>query len=223
MEAGLTEPLEIYHKYPHQLSGGMRQRAMIAMAMITRPKLVIADEPTSSLDVTTQNKILQLLKKMNDKHGTSIILISHDLRVIQSICSRAIVMKDGKIVELGMAKELFAHPKTEYTKQLLASVPVPFSEANGGLEETLHMDLKGNDNINTEDGDSPADHTEIKRNTHYSESQCILFRRRYCFTWKKSRKQVIKDATVSVKQEKLLVLSERAEVESPHWQRQLWD
>ncbi len=201
MEAGLTEPLEIYHKYPHQLSGGMRQRAMIAMAMITRPKLVIADEPTSSLDVTTQNKILQLLKKMNDKHGTSIILISHDLRVIQSICSRAIVMKDGKIVELGMAKELFAHPKTEYTKQLLALVPVPFSEANGGLEETLHMDLKGNDNINTEDGDSPADHNRDQKeiliiqnlNVFYSEEGIVLL-------GKKSRKQVIKDATVSVKQ-----------------------
>ena len=114
MEVGLTEALEIYNRYPHQLSGGMRQRAMIAMAMIAGPKLVIADEPTTALDVTTQGKILQLLKKMNDKYGTSMVLISHDLKVIQSICDRAIVMKDGRIVESGMAKELFIHPKTTH-------------------------------------------------------------------------------------------------------------
>ena len=84
---GLSEPLEIYQKYPHQLSGGMRQRAMIAMAMIAGPELIIADEPTTALDVTIQSKILRLLKSINDKHKTGMILISHDLRVIQSIAA----------------------------------------------------------------------------------------------------------------------------------------
>jgi len=196
-EVGLTEPLEIYHRYPHQLSGGMRQRAMIAMAMIARPKLVIADEPTTALDVTTQGKILQLLKKMNDKYGTSIVLISHDLRVIQSICNRAIVMKDGKIVESGIAKELFARPKTEYTKQLVASVPLLFSESYDEPKVTL----KGNDNINTGDGDSFSDNNKGQKeiliirnlNVFYSEKDFGLL-------GKKRRKQVIKDATISVKQ-----------------------
>ncbi len=131
-EVGLAP--EVYHMYPHQLSGGMRQRAMIAMAMIAGPKLVIADEPTTALDVTTQGKILELLKEMNVKHGTGIILISHDLRVIQSVCDRAVIMKDGRIVESGAAKVLFAHPENEYTRQLVESAPVLFSETGALLK-----------------------------------------------------------------------------------------
>ena len=198
-EVGLSEPHEIYHRYPHQLSGGMRQRAMIAMAMVAGPKLVIADEPTTSLDVTTQSKILKLLQRMNDKHGTSIILISHDLRVIQSICGRAIVMKDGKIVESGMAKELFAHPNTEYTKQLVAAVPMLFFKSKGEQNETFPTDLKENADI--EDKNGLADHNKEQKeilavqnlNVFYSEKGIGLLA-------KKSRKHVIKDATISVRQ-----------------------
>jgi len=198
-EVGLSEPHEIYHRYPHQLSGGMRQRAMIAMAMVAGPKLVIADEPTTSLDVTTQSKILKLLQRMNDKHGTSIILISHDLRVIQSICGRAIVMKDGKIVESGMAKELFAHPNTEYTKQLVAAVPMLFFKSKGEQNETFPTDLKENADI--EDKNGLADHNKEQKeilavqnlNVFYSEKGIGLL-------GKKSRKHVIKDATISVRQ-----------------------
>ncbi|HQA60838.1 MAG TPA: ABC transporter ATP-binding protein [Tepidanaerobacteraceae bacterium] len=184
MEVGLTEALEIYNRYPHQLSGGMRQRAMIAMAMIAGPKLVIADEPTTALDVTTQGKILQLLKKMNDKYGTSMVLISHDLKVIQSICDRAIVMKDGRIVESGMAKELFIHPKTKYTRQLVASAPVLFSKSNGEVKETSY---------NTHNEEQKEILTIEKLNVYYSEKAVGLF-------GKKGRKQVIKDVTISVKQ-----------------------
>lgn len=120
-EVGLSQ--EVYYKYPHQLSGGMRQRVMIAMAMICRPKLMIADEPTTALDVTIQAQILELIMKLNKEYGTSIIFISHDLGVIKSICSRAMVMYQGKIVEEGAIEELFYHPKDDYTKKLIEAVP----------------------------------------------------------------------------------------------------
>lgn len=123
-EVELQDARLIYHKYPHQLSGGMRQRAMIAMAMIARPKLIIADEPTTALDVTIQSKILDLLKKVNEKYRTSILLISHDLGVIHSICHRAIVMKAGSIVEEGKTKELLLNPKQAYTKALVEAAPI---------------------------------------------------------------------------------------------------
>lgn len=113
----------VYQKYPHQLSGGMRQRVMIAMAMICEPKLMIADEPTTALDVTVQEQILQLIQKLNQEHGTAVIFISHDLGVVKSICSRAVVMCKGKIVESGSVEELFHNPKKDYTKKLLEAVP----------------------------------------------------------------------------------------------------
>lgn len=122
-EVGLKDGEAIYQKYPHQLSGGMRQRIMIAMAMICRPKLLIADEPTTALDVTVQKQILELLKKMNRDFHTSIIFISHDLSVVRSLCRRAVVMNEGKIVELGEVNDLFTNPKEAYTKRLLAAVP----------------------------------------------------------------------------------------------------
>ena len=122
-DVGLKDPEAIYGKYPHQLSGGMRQRVMIAMAMILRPKLLIADEPTTALDVTVQKQILELLLQMNKKYGTSIIFISHDLGVVRKLCDRVIVMYDGAIVEQGTINEIFECPKEEYTKKLLAAVP----------------------------------------------------------------------------------------------------
>ena len=120
-EAGLPDAAGLLSKYPHELSGGMRQRVMIAMAMILKPKLLIADEPTTALDVTIQAKILSLLKKMNETYGTTIILISHDLGVIKSICSRAVVMYQGEIVEEQDTASLFANPQKEYTKKLLSA------------------------------------------------------------------------------------------------------
>lgn len=126
-DAGLDDAENVYHKYPHQLSGGMRQRAMIAMAMIAGPKLLIADEPTTALDVSIQDKILKLLKKINQDYGTSIILVSHDLGVIQSICENVLIMKAGKIIETGKAKDIFNHPQTDYTKLLVAAAPASWS------------------------------------------------------------------------------------------------
>lgn len=121
LEVGLEDPQALYDKYPHQLSGGMRQRVMIAMAMILRPRLLIADEPTTALDVTIQAKILDLLKKFQKEYGTTIILISHDLGVIKTVCSRAVVMCGGEVVEQKTVGELFGQPEKDYTKRLLAA------------------------------------------------------------------------------------------------------
>ena len=118
-EAGLKEPEQLYGKYPHELSGGMRQRVMIAMAVILRPKLLIADEPTTALDVTIQAKILKLLKEINQKYGISILFISHDLNIIRKMCDRVIVMCKGEMVEQGSVTQIFEAPQQEYTKKLL--------------------------------------------------------------------------------------------------------
>lgn len=122
-QVGLKNGEELLKKYPHQLSGGMRQRVMIAMAMLLKPKLLIADEPTTALDVTVQTQILNLIQKLNQEYGTSILLISHDLGIIKKYCSRAIVMNEGKIVEEDTVHNLFYHPKMGYTKKLLEAVP----------------------------------------------------------------------------------------------------
>ena len=119
----LDDAENIYDKYPHELSGGMRQRVMIAAALICDPKLLIADEPTTALDVTIQAQIIELLKRINREKGTAILFISHDLSVIRSLCSRVVVMNKGRIVESGNVEEVFNNPKEEYTKHLIGSIP----------------------------------------------------------------------------------------------------
>ncbi|MFU0827358.1 MAG: Oligopeptide/dipeptide ABC transporter, ATP-binding protein [Lachnoclostridium sp.] len=122
-EAGFKEPEKVMDSYPHELSGGMRQRAMIAMAVISNPKLIIADEPTTALDVTIQAQVLELLKKINKEHGTSILFISHDLGVVGNLCDRVLVMYAGKILEEGSTVEILECPAHEYTKGLINSIP----------------------------------------------------------------------------------------------------
>jgi peptide/nickel transport system ATP-binding protein len=120
---GLPRAKELLDNYPHQLSGGMRQRVMIAMAMACDPKVLIADEPTTALDVTIQKQILNLMKKLNQETGTAIALITHDLGVVAQMCERVIVMYAGKIVEEGRVRDIFNNPGHPYTKGLIASVP----------------------------------------------------------------------------------------------------
>ncbi|MBR6696852.1 MAG: ABC transporter ATP-binding protein [Lachnospiraceae bacterium] len=112
-----------YDKYPHQLSGGMRQRVMIAMAMLCEPKLLIADEPTTALDVTVQEQIIKLLQDINEKNKTSILFITHNLNLARRLSDKLIVMSKGCIVESGNAKEIFENPKEEYTKKLIEAIP----------------------------------------------------------------------------------------------------
>jgi ABC-type dipeptide/oligopeptide/nickel transport system ATPase component len=120
---GIAQPEIRFRAYPHTLSGGMRQRAMIALAMACDPKILIADEPTTALDVTVQAQILELLKEIANTRKTSIILITHDLSVVARICDRVLVMHAGKIVEEAGVEELFAAPSHPYTQKLLQSIP----------------------------------------------------------------------------------------------------
>ena len=120
---GIANPAMVLRSFPHQLSGGMSQRVMIAMAMCCDPTVLIADEPTTALDVTIQAQILQLMRKIRSENNTGILLITHDLGVVAEMCSRVIVMYAGRIVEEAPVNELFACPKHPYTQGLIASVP----------------------------------------------------------------------------------------------------
>lgn len=122
-QVGITNVEERYNQYAHEFSGGMRQRMMIALALACNPALLIADEPTTALDVTIQSQILDLLKEIQQSFGTAIILITHDFGVVANMCDRVVVMKDGEVVETGKTKEVFQHPKEQYTKMLLAAIP----------------------------------------------------------------------------------------------------
>jgi oligopeptide/dipeptide ABC transporter ATP-binding protein len=120
---GIPRPEQCYLSYPHELSGGMRQRVMIALATVGKPKLLVADEPTTALDVLTQKEILVLLSEMRRDLGMAILLVSHDFGVIAQMCDRVIVMYGGRIVESGPVDTIYHHPRHPYTKGLLASVP----------------------------------------------------------------------------------------------------
>ena len=114
---------ELYDKFPHQLSGGMLQRVMIAAAIVSSPKLLLADEPTTALDVTIQAQILELLLRLNKERGMSILFISHNLNVVRKLCSRVAVMEKGLIVEQGETEQVFLNPRAPYTQRLIAAIP----------------------------------------------------------------------------------------------------
>ena len=138
-QVGIRDPERCYRSYPHELSGGMRQRIMIAMALACSPELIIADEPTTSLDVTIQAQILRLLKQIQKERGLTLILITHDLGVVAQMCSRVTVMCGGYTVETGSVQDIFHSPSHPYTQALIASMPKtgekfePFLEKSTGI------------------------------------------------------------------------------------------
>ena len=132
-KVGISQPEQRVKQYPHQLSGGMRQRVMIAIAFANKPKLLVADEPTTALDVTIQSQIIDLIRDLQKENGTSVILITHDLGVVASIADRIAVMYAGKIVEHGSAHEIFHHPCHPYTNALLSAVPRLDQDRGGEL------------------------------------------------------------------------------------------
>ncbi|MDY0393757.1 ABC transporter ATP-binding protein [Virgibacillus halophilus] len=122
-QVGIPRAEQIINEYPHQLSGGMRQRVMISLALLCQPKLMIADEPTTALDVTIQAQILRLMKEIKNNHDMSLLFITHDLGVVAEMCDRVVVMYAGEIVELAEVNEMFDNPLHPYTKGLINSLP----------------------------------------------------------------------------------------------------
>jgi peptide/nickel transport system ATP-binding protein len=127
-EVALPDPERRIDDYPHQFSGGQRQRIVIAMALINKPRLLIADEPTTALDVTVQAQILELLKELKREHGLSMLFISHDLAVVAQVADRVAVMRHGEIVEQGSVEQVLTRPQHAYTRNLLASAPTMSTE-----------------------------------------------------------------------------------------------
>ena len=160
---GIPEPEQRYNEYPHQFSGGMKQRVMIAIAMICNPGLLIADEPTTALDVTIQKQILQLMRQLKEEFGTSIILITHNMGIVAEACDEVAVMYMGRVVEYGTVKQIFENPKHPYTKALLRSVPVPGMPSDQELAT-----IPGN----TPDASIKFDHCEFEPRCAYACEQC---------------------------------------------------
>jgi len=162
-EVGIPSPEQRLREYPHQLSGGMRQRIVIAMALACSPKLLIADEPTTALDVTTQAQILELLASLKESLSMALVLITHDLGVIAETCDRVVVMYAGRIVETANVKELFANPLHRYTAGLLASIPALDSVPKTPLP-TIPGQVPGLADLPTGARFAPrSDHPEIQK------------------------------------------------------------
>lgn len=139
----LPDPKKMVDSYPHQLSGGQRQRIMIAIALVLDPALLIADEPTTALDVTTQAQILKLIKEMQERRGTGVLFITHDFGVVAEIADRVVVMKHGRIVEQGSRDEVLQNPKEEYTQMLMASVPSMTPPERESVQGEKALDVAG--------------------------------------------------------------------------------
>ena len=136
-EVGLPDPESRLRDYPHQFSGGQRQRILISMALINRPRLLIADEPTTALDVTVQAQILKLLNSLRLDHNLSMLFISHDLAVVSQVADRVAVMQQGQIVEEALTETLFRHPQHPYTRSLIAAAPTMHTDRNRPLASSI--------------------------------------------------------------------------------------
>ncbi len=171
---GLKDAQKLYDSYPHELSGGMRQRVMIAMAVILHPDVIVADEPTTALDVTIQNQIIALLKEINQKEKSAMLFITHDLNLARRICDKIAVMKNGRVVESGTAEEIFEKPKETYTRQLIEAVPSRMKPKRR-MEADWDTEEKG-----TLAGDARKESVVVRvenLNVYYNENANSLFGR----------------------------------------------
>ncbi|MBO9356856.1 dipeptide ABC transporter ATP-binding protein [Bordetella petrii] len=139
----LPDPERIYDSYPHQLSGGQRQRVVICIALILEPRLLIADEPTTALDVTTQKQILALIRELQSRHRTAVLFITHDFGVVAEIADRVVVMNRGQVVETGTCRQILAQPAQDYTRTLVSSVPSLVPEARAPNEQAIVLQVSG--------------------------------------------------------------------------------
>ena len=139
----MPDPARIYEAYPHQLSGGQRQRVVISMALILKPKLLIADEPTTALDVTTQKQILALVRELQQQHGTAVLFITHDFGVVAEIANRVVVMNHGQVVEAGTRDDILMRPATAYTRTLVSSVPSLVPETRPPSQGAIVLQASG--------------------------------------------------------------------------------
>lgn len=194
-DAELENPEELAEKYPHELSGGMRQRVMIAAAIVCRPQLLIADEPTTALDAATQEGILRLLRKLNEKYRMSMLFISHDLRVVHQLCHRVLVMKDGEIMEEGSAEEIFTAPRHPYTQKLLAAIPKKTAVSKNAAER-----------IKATAGD--ADLNAAERNPSAAEANDVVELRHVNAYYRegRTRRQILKDVSFTLREGEIVGL-----------------
>lgn len=196
LSVGLKDAERVYECYPHQLSGGMRQRVMIAMAIILHPGLVVADEPTTALDVSVQSQIIRLLRKINKEQKNSMLFITHDLNLAKRLCNRVVVMKDGNVVESGTVNEIFDHPKEEYTRKLIEAVP-------SREKKMQRFSLNVGDIQNANGQNMPLQRPDILEvkdlNVSYMDGSNSLFS-------SKKKKQVVTGATFTMKQGEILGL-----------------
>lgn len=197
LSVGLKDAERVYSCYPHQLSGGMRQRVMIAMAIILHPGLVVADEPTTALDVSVQSQIIRLLRKINKEQKNSMLFITHDLNLAKRLCNRVVVMKDGNIVECGTVSEIFDHPKEEYTRKLIEAVPSREKKMERFAISVTDEAEAGCDTGNGADTPYVLEVRDL--NVSYMDGSNSLFS-------SKKKKQVVTGATFSMKQGEILGL-----------------
>jgi len=163
-DLGIPIPEQRYDEYPHQFSGGMRQRVMIGIAMICNPSILIADEPTTALDVTIQAQILELMKRVQQEHGTSVILITHNMGIVAEACDDVAVMYMGRVVEFGTLEQVFNHPMHPYTCALMRSVPV----LGIGKDKKLES-IKGS----TPDASIEFTHCEFAQRCDHCSERCL--------------------------------------------------
>ena len=163
-ELGIPAPEQRFNEYPHQFSGGMTQRVMIAIALVCNPNILIADEPTTALDVTIQAQILRLMKEIQKKHGTTLMLITHNMGIVAETCDNVAVMYMGRVVEFGTVEQIFENPKHPYTKALMQSVPQLDLDRDMEL-----MSIPGN----TPDASIHFDHCELAPRCSHACENCL--------------------------------------------------